>query len=55
MVFVKILSKEPHFILVKSIHKASDIAGIFMKKIFKLHGLSKAIVLDRDVKFTSNF
>jgi len=26
-----------------------------MKEIFKLHGLSKAIVSDRDVKFTSNF
>ena len=26
-----------------------------MKDIFKLHGLPKAIVSDRDVKFTSNF
>ena len=26
-----------------------------MKEIFKLHGLSKAIILDNDVKFTSNF
>ena len=26
-----------------------------MKEIFKLHGLPKAIVSERDVKFTSNF
>ena len=36
-------------------HKTDDIAKIFMKEIFKLHGLPKAIVSDRDVKFTSNF
>ena len=36
-------------------HKIDDIAKIFMKEIFKLHGLLKAIVSDRDVKFTSNF
>ena len=26
-----------------------------MKEIFKLHGLPKAIIFDRDTKFTSNF
>ena len=36
-------------------HKTDDIAKIFMKGIFKLHGLPKEIVSDRDVKFTSNF
>ena len=36
-------------------HKTNDIAKIFMKEIFKLHGLPKEIVSDRDVKFTSNF
>ena len=36
-------------------HKTDDIAKIFMKEIFKLHGLPKAIVSDRDVKFISNF
>ena len=47
--------KATHFISVKSTHKTDDIAKIFMKDIFKLHGLPKEIVSDRDVKFTSNF
>ena len=49
------LTKAAHFIPVKSMHKYDDIAKIFMKEIFKLHGLPKAIVSDRDVKFNSNF
>ena len=55
MVVVDKLTKETHFIPVKSMHKTDAIANIFMKEIFKLHGLPKAIVSDRDVKFTSNF
>ena len=55
MVVVDKLTKETHFIPVKSMHKTDDIAKIFMKKIFKFHGLPKKIVTDRDVKFTSNF
>ena len=55
MVVVDKLTKATHFIPVKSTHQTNDIAKIFMKEIFKLHGLSKAIVSDRDVKFTSNF
>ena len=46
------LTKVTHFIPVKSMHKTDDIANIFMKEIFKLHGLPKEIVSDRDVKFT---
>ena len=55
MVVVDKLTKATHFIPVKSMHKTDDIANIFMKNIFKLHGPSKAIVSDRDVNFTSNF
>ena len=55
MVLVDKLTKEAHFISVKSTHKTNDIAKIFMKEIFKLHGLPKEIVFDTDVKFTSNF
>ena len=55
MVVVDKLTKTTHFIPVNSMHKTDDIGKIFMKDIFKLHGLPKAIVFDRDVKFTSNF
>ena len=55
MVVVDKLTKETHFIPVNSMHKTNDMAKIFMKEIFKLHGLPKATVSDRDVKFTSNF
>ena len=55
MVVVDKLTKAAHFIPVKSMRKTDDIAKIFMKDIFKLHGFPKAIVSDGDVKFTSNF
>ena len=55
MVVVEKLTKEAHFIPVKSMHKIEYIAKIFLKDIFKLHGLPKAIVSERDIKFTSNF
>ena len=54
MVVVDKLTKATHFIPM-STHKTDDIEKIFMKDIFKLHGFPKAIVSDRDVKFTSNF
>ena len=55
MVLVEKLTKESHFIPVKSTYKSDSIANIFMKEIFRLHGFPKAIISDRDTKFTSNF
>ena len=55
MVEVDKLTRVAKFILVKSTHKTDDIAKIFMKDIFKLHGFPKARVSDRDVKFNSKF
>ena len=49
------LSNATHFILVKSTYKAMNIVGIFLKGIFRLHGIPKAIMSDRDVKFTKHF
>jgi hypothetical protein len=55
MVVVDKLSKSTHFIPVQLTCKAIDIANIFMKEIFRLHGMPKEIVFDRDMKFISNF
>jgi hypothetical protein len=55
MVVVDKLRNFAYFIPVKSTCKAIDIASIFMKEIFRLHGMPKKIVSDRDTKFTSNF
>ena len=54
MVVVDKLSKETHFIPVKSTYKVVNIADIFMKDIFRLHGIPKVIISDRDVKFREN-
>jgi hypothetical protein len=55
MVVVDKLSESTHFILVKLTCKEIDIANVFMKDIFRLHGMPKEIVSDRDTIFTSNF
>ena len=55
MVVVDNLSKEAHFIPVKTTHKAANIANIYMKEVAKLHGIPKAIVSNGDSNFTSNF
>ena len=49
------LSKETYFIPVKSTYKEVNIADIFLKEIFRLHGIPKEIISDRDSKFTENF
>ena len=45
-VVINKLSKEAHFIPLKSTYKAVNIADIFLKEIFRLHGISKVIILD---------
>jgi hypothetical protein len=55
MVVIDKLSMFAHFIPIKSTFKAINIAKIFMKEIFRLHGIPKMVVSDRDIKFTSSF
>jgi hypothetical protein len=55
MVVVEKLTKETHFIPVKTTHKASNIAEIYMKEFTRIHGVPKEIVSNRDSKFTSKF
>ena len=49
------LSKATHFIPVKSTYKAIHIADVFLKEIFRLHGIPKEIISDRYTKFLENF
>jgi hypothetical protein len=55
MVVVDKLTKATYFILVKTTHKATNIAEIYMKEVARLHGVPKEIVSDSYPKFTSNF
>jgi len=43
-----------HFIPFKN-RKAKELAGIFVREIWRLHGLPKRIVSDRDTVFMSSF
>ena len=55
VVFVDTFSKMTHFAPTKTTASAPDTARLFFDHIFRLHGLPKSIVSDRDAKFTSKF
>ena len=55
MVIVDKLNKDAHFISIKYTYKVVNIEDIFMKEIFRLHGMPKVIISNRDAKFTGNF
>jgi hypothetical protein len=55
MVVVHKLTKDAHFIPMKTTHKETNVADIYMKEVACWHGISKTIVSDRDPKFTSKF
>ena len=44
MVVVDKLCKDTHFILVKPTYKVITISEIFMKVIFRLHGIPKIVI-----------
>ena len=55
VVFVNRLSEMVHLQPTTTTATAMDIANIFFKTIFCLHGLPRVIISDRDTKFTSRF
>ena len=40
--------------LLKDTKKAPDLAKIFVKEIWRIHGVPKSIISDRDTRFTSD-
>jgi hypothetical protein len=54
-VVVDRLSKMAHFIPTTTTVTAEEAAHLFMVNFFRLHGMPKTIVSDRDPKFTSGF
>ena len=49
------LSKYAHFIPLSHPYSATSVAQSFFSEIVRLHGLSKSIISERDVVFTSQF
>lgn len=54
-VVVDRLTKMAHFIAHKMTDNAKAIAQLYIDNVFKLHGLPKEIISDRDSRFTSKF
>lgn len=54
-VVVDRLTKFAHFYAISATYTAMQVADLFFKKKFRLHGLPNTIVSDRDSKFLSLF
>lgn len=54
-VVVDRLSKATHFMALKHPYIVVEVAQAFMNGVFKLHGMSKIIVSNKDLVFTSKF
>jgi hypothetical protein len=54
-VVVDRLTKYAHFFSLPSEYNASQVADIFFREVFRLHGLARYIVNDRDNRFLSAF
>jgi hypothetical protein len=53
--FVDLFTKQAHFIPCTMKMNAQQLAKIYMREIYRLHGLSRSIICDRDPRFTSTF
>jgi hypothetical protein len=53
LVVVDKFTKYGHFLAIKHPFIALQIAQLYMNQVYKLHGLPKTIILDRDRVFTS--
>jgi hypothetical protein len=54
-VVVDRLTKFAHFFSIATDYNATQVADLFFREVFRLHGLPKTIVSDRDSRFMSTF
>jgi hypothetical protein len=54
-VVVERLTKFAHFFSISSKYSAVQVAELFFREVFRLHGLPKTIVSDRDSRFMGGF
>ena len=53
LTFIDRLTKQAHFIPTKVTIDAQGAANLYIQHVYRLHGLSKSIVSDRDPRFTA--
>jgi hypothetical protein len=44
-----------HFVACKEAFSAKDFAELYVDHVFRLHGLSREFIIDRDTRFASAF
>jgi hypothetical protein len=49
------LTKIAHFIPIKTTYSRAQLAELYISRILYLHGVSKKVVSDRGIQFTSKF
>lgn len=49
------LTKFAHFFAISSQSSTSQVAELFFREVFRLHGLPKAIASDKDNRFMGGF
>ena len=55
VVFTDLLTKMSHFVAAPTPLTADQVAGMYMRHVFRLHGYPTGIVSDRDKRFVSDF
>uniref|UniRef100_A0A2H6N0A5 Integrase catalytic domain-containing protein n=1 Tax=Micrurus carvalhoi TaxID=3147026 RepID=A0A2H6N0A5_9SAUR len=50
---IDLFSQQAHFTTCKGLPSAKKLANLFMKHIYRLHGIPRRIISDRGVQFTA--